>query len=281
METKFSLYFSLVKNAFVGSIFLMSQGDVSAQQPVVVSSNTVAVVPANTSTSTSAIASSAKTVDAKVSIATSSVAASESVKKVEDKSVVSEVVVVPIATNTAAVISPAKKVEDHAIVTTSTNAVVEPAKKVVVQTTQAVTDVKKDVPVSGSSEALKAELLAELTKVVQKQVKEEVNARMANLNATTSERENISLNAKPSVVSDKDEKSTTVQKPAGVSANVKVQKTPCNMLTAATCGENPACVLHNKFCRTNCAIISDEGTCIAASDCEWYGAFKRSCEFKK
>ena len=72
----------------------------------------------------------------------------------------------------------------------------------------------------------------------------------------------------------------TVQKSVEASGTSTGHKTPCNMLTKATYGENPACTLHNGFSRTNCPVITDEAACIAASDCEWAGAFKKSCGFK-
>ena len=189
---------------------------------------------------------------------------------------------VPI-TDASVVVDVTKKVGDKTATATGANVVVDATKKAAEATLDkasaiAVVETKKDVPapVPGSQEALKADLLAELKVVLRKQVDETVSAKMANSNAS------VSVTAGGA-----DTKSTAVgdikngKKPAEVSGTTLGNKTPCNMLTATTCGENSACGLRNKFCHTNCAAIADEGACMAASDCEWGGAFKKSCDFKK
>ncbi|MES2607852.1 MAG: hypothetical protein V4544_03885 [Pseudomonadota bacterium] len=153
----------------------------------------------------------------------------------------------------------------------TTEPVVDLGNKSVVPTAEP----KKDVP--GLQEAIKIELMAELKEVIKKQVKDEVSSRMVNLNVPASITSIPQADAQIVTSENKDDAKGTVQK----STEVAGHKTACNMFTVTTCGENAACTLHNKFCRTNCVAIANEGSCIAASDCEWAGAFKKSCDFKK
>ena len=134
---------------------------------------------------------------------------------------------------------------------------------------------KKDVP--GLQEAIKIELMAELKEVIKKQVKDEVSSKMVNLKVPASITSIPQADAQIVTSENKDDAKGTVQKWTEMAGH----KTACNMFTVTTCGENAACTLHNKFCRTDCVAIANEGSCIAASDCEWAGAFKKSCDFKK
>ena len=255
METKFSLYLAILKNALMSLFLLLSNGDVS---DAATDSKTVAPVVEKTAAPT-VDKTTAPTVDkttAPVVDKTTAPVVDKTTAPVVDKTTA------PVVDNTTAPVvdKTTAPVVDKTVAATGANMVVDAIKK------------EAPVPTPGSPEALKAELLAELKVVLKEQVEKTVSAKMANPNAPVSVVSNASqTDAKPA-----DTKAIAQNAAASVVAGGG-HGTPCNMLTSATCGQNSTdCSIFKGYCLPKCDALSVD-VCEKTPNCKLSGLVTKTC----
>lgn len=357
METKFSLYFSILKSALVVLFLFTLSSDVSFASSVVPDKVVPAASnPANKDAKPVEAVVSADPLKKEMAVVGSNVAmpVADPIKGIGEKKVALE--------EAAVVIGPAKKLESNPMVSGSSNvtadpakrveekapvvpvragvvadsskkvegvgvasmpskdtilpsegvvsantpkvstekahvpAVVEPAKPTVVVAADEVmvsslsADGKKDVVVasdkvmmsssvegkkdaavlmSSSQEALKAELLAELKVILKKQIDDIVSEKMSMLNAPASVGAGGSDTRAVMVKDDK-----KLAEAAGATLD---HKTPCNMLTSATCSQNPTdCLIFKGYCLPKCQGLTAD-ICEKTPHCKLSGIVIKTC----